>query len=106
MVPGHASLSDLYPDADVAISLDDQSSFFRPGITEISEFLRKGGMKSKARYVEKGKDSNLGGINSVFTEIGEVDESGGAGINHCGYSVTKADVRIDAVNTSLVPVAV
>src|SRR2546426_3209195 len=106
MVPGHASLSDLYSDADVAISLNDRRSFFRPGITEISQFLCKRGMKSKAGYVEKGKDSNLGGIDGVFPEIGEVDESGGAGINHGGYSVIKADVRIDPVNASFVPVAV
>ena len=106
MLACHPSFSNLDTDGDVAIPFNNMSGFLRPGIQEVSEFLRKGRMESQARDVEESEDTQGSLVNGVLAEVGEIDESSSSGVNDGGDSLVEGNVGVNAVDASLKPMTV
>ncbi len=102
----HSSFPNLDTHDDVTIPLDGTGRFSRPGIREVSEFFCKGRVKSQARDMHESQNSNRSLINGVLAEVGEIGKATRSGVDRCSDSMVQRNVRIDAIDASLKPMAV
>lgn len=106
MPVSHRSDPELHPDSYIAVLINRVGGLQGTCIAQVFQFSYQGGRKAHATNVNKCQHADIGVIDRVAAEIGEIDKAGGAGIHYSGNAMIQADIRVDPKGAAFKPMAV
>ena len=103
---GAGPQSDLDAGHDVEVIANDGRRLARARVADVLELTDHGRDQARRGDVDEGDDADRGGVDRVATELAEVREAGGAGIDRGGHAAAQVGRRVESVRAALVPMAV